>query len=170
MSFLELAEKRFSCRKFSDRPVEEDKLQQIVKAASLAPTAANRQPVKVWLLKSEEALAKVSETTAFTFGCKAVFAVGGKKEDGWVRKYDERPFADVDASIVAAHMMLAVEDLGLGTTWVGHFEVNRLKELFPEMAPYDMVALFPVGYPAEDAEPSQNHTLRKPLNELLEVL
>ena len=123
-----------------------------------------------WLLQSEEALAKAAETTNFTFGCKAIFAIGGKKEDGWVRKYDERPFADVDASIVTTHMMLEIQDLGLGTTWVGHFEVNRLKELFPEMADYDMVALLPVGYPAPDAEPSGNHTTRKPLSELVSVL
>lgn len=77
-----------------------------------------------------------------------------------MRPFDKKNFADVDASIAATHIMLAIEDLGLGTTWVAHFDAPKLKELFPEMADYELVAIFPVGYPAEDAAPSPRHTER----------
>ena len=66
--------------------------------------------------------------------------------------------------------MLAVHDLGLGSTWVGFFDVNKVHELFPETAGYDLVALFPVGYPADDAEPSERHTLRKSEAEMVKFL
>ena len=142
MSFLDLAKKRYSCRKLSAQPVEEEKLQKILEAGNLAPTAHNNQPLHIWLLESAEAMEKVSQTTSFIFGAPVAFVVGSKADDAWVRPFDKKNFADVDASIAATHMMLAIEDLGLGTTWVAHFDAPKLKELFPEMADYELVAIF----------------------------
>ena len=84
-----------------------------------------------------------------------------------MRKYDGRNFADVDASIVGTHIMLAAHDLGLGTTWVGHFDAPAVHEAFPETEGYDLVALFPIGYPADDASPAEHHFSRKPASELV---
>ena len=64
MSFLDLAKKRYSCRKLSAQPVEEEKLQKILEAGNLAPTAHNNQPLHIWLLESAEAMEKVSQTTS----------------------------------------------------------------------------------------------------------
>ena len=88
-------------------------------------------------------------------------------DEAWTRKYDGRNFADVDASIVGTHIMLAAHDLGLGTTWVGHFDAPAVKEAFPETAGYDLVALFPIGYPAADAAPSAAHLEHKSAEELV---
>ena len=140
--------------------MEEEKLQKILEAGNLAPTAVNKQPFHIWVLKSEEAMQKVSQTTSFIFGAPVALVVGSKAEGAFVRSFDKKNFADVDASIVATHMMLEIEALGLGTTWVGHFNAPKLKELFPEMADYELVAIFPVGYPAEDAKPSARHAER----------
>lgn len=112
MSFLDLAKKRYSCRKLSAQPVEEEKLQKILEAGNLAPTAHNNQPLHIWLLESAEAMGKVSQTTSFIFGAPVAFVVGSKADDAWVRPFDKKNFADVDASIAATHMMLAIEDLG----------------------------------------------------------
>ena len=68
MNFLELVKARYSCRKMSDKPVEKEKLNQIIEAAIAAPTAKNLQPFKIWVLKSDEAMEKVKQTTHFTFG------------------------------------------------------------------------------------------------------
>ena len=87
-----------------------------------------------------------------------------------MRPSDNRNFADVDATIVATHIVLAVEAEGLGTTWVGYFDEPKVKELFPEMKDYDLVALFPIGYPAEDAMPADRHYLRKSMTEMVSVL
>ena len=99
-----------------------------------------------------------------------IFAVGGKVDEAWVRKYDGKNFVDVDASVVATHMMLEIHDLGLGTTWVGSFDEDKLKEFFPALNGYNIVALFPTGYPAENARPSRLHTDRKEKDAVVEIL
>ncbi len=117
MDFLELAKERYSCRQLSDKKVEKEKLDLIIEAGRLAPTATNAQPYKIWVLESEEAIKKLAEVNRYMFGAEVFFVVGAKAEEGWVRKSDEHSFAEIDASIVATHMMLEVTALGLGTTW-----------------------------------------------------
>jgi len=170
MDFLELARERYSCRKFSDRMVEEEKINKIIQAALLAPTAVNKQPVRIWVLKSKEALEKAAETTRYTFGAPMMLAVGGVPEEAWHRGFDGKCFADVDASIVASHIMLEIHQLGLGTTWVGHFDEDKLKERFPQMKDSSIVALFPLGYPADDAVPSERHYVSKAAEDIVSVL
>ncbi|MBR5285043.1 MAG: nitroreductase family protein [Clostridia bacterium] len=157
MDFLNLAKDRYSVRKLSDKPVEPEKIEAILQAGLAAPTACNNQPYKIWVIRSPAAVEKMAEFTPFTFGAKVILAVGSKAEEGWVRKYDQKNFADVDAAIVATHLMMAIHDLGLGSTWIGHFKAPELKAAFPEMQDYEMIALFPIGYPAEDAEPAKGH-------------
>lgn len=166
MEFLELAKKRYSCRKLQGKPVEEEKIRQILEAGNLAPTAVNKQPVHIWTLRTPEAMEKLGQTTHFVFGAPVAIVIGSKADEAWVRSFDEKNFAEVDAAIVATHMMLAVEDLGLGTTWVGHFDAPKLKELFPEMADYALNCVLPIGYPAEDAAPASRHAERKGIDAL----
>ena len=105
-----------------------------------------------------------------TFGAGVFLVVGGSADDAWVRQYDGRNFADVDASIVATYIMLAIHNEGLRSTWVGHFDAPKLKEAFPQMADYDLIAIFPVGYATEKGVPSPRHTQRKAAAEIVEVL
>ena len=67
-------------------------------------------------------------------------------------------------------MMLKIHDLGLGSTWVGAFDAPKVKELFPEMADYELVAIFPVGYLASDAKPSPRHELRREISDFVDEL
>ena len=168
--FLQLARDRYSCRAFSDAPVEAEKIQTLVDAAVAAPTAVDKQPWHLWVVESPEAVERISALTRFNFGAKVILALGAAADEAWVRKYDGRNFADVDASIVGTHIMLAAHDLGLGTTWVGHFDAPAVKEAFPEMADYDLVAHFPLGYPAEGDEPAAKHFERKPVEEVVSRL
>lgn len=89
-----------------------------------------------------------------------------------MREYDDRNFADVDASIVGTRIMLVAADLGVGTTWVDHFDAPAVKEAFPQTAGYDLVALFPLGYPAEGESggPSPRHAERCAADELVSRL
>lgn len=168
MSFLELAKERYSCRKFSNRLVEPEKLEQILQAGMAAPTAKNFQPVHLWVLSSKESMEKVNQVTRCIYGASTVIAVGCKAEEAYVRD-DGKNYADVDASIVATHIMMEAQDLGLNTTWVGWFDAPKLHELFPEMEGYDVVALFPVGYASDDTagQPSPRHSERKTREELV---
>ena len=165
MSFLELAKARYSCRKLTDAAIEPEKIERILQATLAAPTAKNIQPYKIWAIKSAEAFDKLKQATHFTFGSSLAFVIGAKVEEAFVRPFDGKNFADIDAAIVATHMMLAIQDEGLGTTWVGYFDVPKMKELFPEMQDYELVAIFPVGYPAEDAKPSNRHEDRRSISE-----
>ena len=170
MDFLKLAHERYSCRKLSTKPVEQEKIDKIIEAGMIAPTAINAQPFKIWLIKSPQEVSKVAQTTPFTFGASVVLAVGAKNEGAYVRNFDGKNFAEIDASIVATQIMLEIHDLGLGSTWVGHFDPAKLRELFPPMKGYEIVALFPIGYPADDAKPSDRHEASKSVEELVEVL
>lgn len=172
MNFNELSSQRYSCRKFSDRPVGEETIKEILRAACLAPTAVNKQPFHLWVLSSEDALQKAGQTTRFTFGAKVIIVVGSKAGEAWVRRYDGKNFAEVDAAIVATHIMMQVADLGLATTWVGSFDAPKMRVLFPEMEGYELNALFPIGYAAEEpaGEPSAHHSQRKTPEELVTVL
>ena len=170
--YSELVKARYSCRKFSDKPVEEEKLRAILDAGISAPTAKNAQPVKIWVIKSESALEKIKSCAPFPWmkNAPVVIAVGGTEDGAFVRPSDNRNFEDVDAVIVATHIMLAIHDEGLGSTWVGYFDAPKVKELFPEMKAYDLVALFPIGYTADDAMPADRHYVRKSFDEIVSVL
>ena len=170
MEFNELIRDRFSCRALSDKEIPHDVLGRIFEAARLAPTAVNKQPFKIWAVESPSARAKIAETTNYTFGAGVFLVVGGKADEAWVRQYDERNFADVDASIIAAYIMLAIHNEGLRSTWVGHFDAEKLKGFFPQMADYDLIAVFPIGYPTEKGTPSPRHAQRKSVMEIVEVL
>ena len=165
--FLELARSRYSCRAFTDEPVEDEKIEVLVEAAIAAPTAVDKQPWRLWVVQSPEAVERLSSLTRFSFGARTILMLGARADEAWVRKYDGRNFADVDASIVGTRIMLAAHDLGLGTTWVGHFDAPAVAEAFPETVGYDLVALFPLGYPAPEGGPAPKHFERRPAAELV---
>lgn len=170
MDFLTLAKTRFSCRKFSDRPVEQSLLDKILEAAIAAPTATNTQGFKIWLLSSPEAKAKLYSVTNYSFSAKNFLLLGAQQGASWVRSFDRKDFSDIDAAIVGTHILLEIADLGLASTWVGCFDAPKLKTLYPQMENYELIALFPFGYAAEDAVPAEKHYRRKPKKELVEIL
>ena len=170
MDFLELAKERYSCRKMNEKSVEKEKIEKILQAGILAPTATNAQPYKIWVVESEDAKKRLAEANRYIFGAEIFFIVGAKKDAAWVRKFDNHNFAEIDASIVATHMMLEITDLGLATTWVGHFDEPKLKEVMPELKDYELIAIFPVGYPAEDALPNERHNIRRNVEEAVAYL
>ena len=158
--FLQLASDRYSVRKFADKEVEQEKIDKIIEAGIKAPTACNLQPFKIWIAQSAEAKNKINKANPFPFVHQApvLIVVGANHKEGWVRRFDNKSFADIDASIVATHIMLAIHDLGLGTTWIGHFDDKILKQEFEEMKDYNLIAIFPVGYIADDCVPAKGHT------------
>ena len=160
MTFLQFAKERYSCRSLKDQPVEKESIDMIIKAGMMAPTACNYQPAKIFVLESADALAKAKQLCrqSFISPCPVIFVIGADESRGWVRDYDGKNFAEVDASIIATHMMLEIHDLGLATTWIGHFDPAAFQETFPAMQGYSLIALFAVGYPADDAVPSPLHS------------
>lgn len=169
MDFLELAKSRYSCRKFSNKPVEQEKIDKIIEAAIAAPTAANLQPFKIWQL-NKDSINKMSKATPFTFSVSAMLVVGANKSRAYNRNFDGKNFAEIDATIVATHIMMEIQDLGLATTWIGHFDPVILNKEFPEMEKYEVVAIFPIGYAADDAKISELHYNTRSKEELFTKL
>ena len=170
MNFEKLSAERYSLRKFSDRPVEQEKLDLILEAGRNAPTAHNLQPQRIFVIRTPEMLEKADGCTAAHFHPPVILVVAYDPESAWKRETDGKNHGEIDAAIAATQMMLQAADLGLGTTYVGMFEPEKLISAFPEMAGLTPIALLPLGYPAETAHPSRLHADRKPMEELVRYL
>lgn len=155
MSFADLTLERYSCRKYEKRAVESEKLDAILEAGRLAPTACNNHPVRVLPCTTPELLEKAAACQprfahdGSVFGAPVVLLVCGVDEDAWVRPYDQMNAAPIDTAIVCDQMMMQATELGLGTCWVCHFKPEIAREQFdlPEgVHPYHMLT---VGYAAD---------------------
>ena len=164
MDFLTLANERYSVRKFSERTIEKEKLDLVLKAGQLAPTAANFQPQRILVINGETALAKLKECTRYHFNAPAALLVCYDKTASWQRSFDDKTSGDVDASIIATHMMLEATDIGLGSTWVMYFDPEKMKETYNIPDSFVPVALLVIGYPADDAAPSKMHEQRNAID------
>ena len=129
MDFMTIAKQRCSVRSYTDRQVEQEKLEKILEAAHVAPTAANLQPVRLIAVQSEEGLAKVGKA-ADIYGAPLAIIVCADHDKAWVRPFDRKQTGDIDASILTDHMMLQATELGLGTVWVCYFKPDVLSEQF----------------------------------------
>ncbi len=170
MNFQELSHQRYSLRKFSAQAVEPEKLNLVLQAAQSAPTAHNLQPQRVFVLQSEQALQKVNECTPCHFGAPMVLVVAYDAAEAWKREEDGKNHGEIDAALATMQMMLQAAELGLGTTYVGMFDAQKLLAAFPEMQGLTPIALLPLGYPAEGAHPARLHAQRKSLSETVQVL
>jgi len=170
MDFIQLAEERFSVRKFSDRKVEKEKLDVILRAGQVAPTACNYQPQRIYVIQSEEALAKLQKCKTFRFGETLAILVCVDTNACWKRSYDGKSSGDIDAAIVTTHMMLAAQEVGIGTTWVMHFNPEAIKTEFNLPIFEEPVSLLVMGYASPDAKPSAFHTQKKDLSETVTIL
>lgn len=163
MDFLELARERYSVRKFAGKEVEREKLNAVLEAGRLAPTACNYQPQRVLVLESEDALGKLRDCTPYHFSAPLALLVCYDNTVSWKRSYDGKDMGEVDASIVATQMMLEATALGLGTTWVGHFDPQKVRSAFALPENVIPVAILPMGYPHGTSAPSRLHGERLPL-------
>nr|WP_325196933.1 nitroreductase family protein [uncultured Oscillibacter sp.] len=170
MDFEKLSAERYSLRKFSDRPVEQEKLDLILEAGRNAPTAHNLQPQRIFVIRTPETLEKADGCTAAHFHPPVILVVAYDPESAWKRETDGKNHGEIDAAIAATQMMLQAADLGLGTTYVGMFEPEKLLAAFPEMEGLCPIAMLPLGYPAEGAHPARLHAQRKPMEELVRYL
>lgn len=165
MNFLNLAAERYSVRKFNDKAVEKEKIDKIIEAGHIAPTGCNYQPQKILVINNEETLKKLKECTRCHFDAPLAMLICYSKDECWTRPYDGSQSGIVDASIVTTHMMLEAWELGIGSTWVMHFNPFKMREEFAIPENIEPVALLVMGYPATDAEPNERHSIYRPTDE-----
>jgi len=168
MQFLDLAKQRYSVRKYENRPIEDDKLNMILEAGRVAPTAANLQPNVFLVLKDKEAMEKLS-LACNPHGAPAAIVACADKNTAWVRPFDSHSMVDVDATIACDHMMLCAQDLGLSTCWITYFDPVILRKEFNIPQNLIPVNILVLGYGADKPQSPDRHTAtRKPLSQYIQ--
>ena len=170
MEFREVISKRYSCKKYSDRQVEQEKLTAILEAGRLAPTAKNLQEQHIYVLRSEEMLAKIDAVTPCRFGAPTVLVVAFDKDNVFTYPGGRKQSGTEDATIVASHMILAAADQGVDSCWINFFDPDRLAAELNLPENEDILMLMDLGYAAPGAGPLAGHGNRKPLDETVTYL
>ncbi|MDP2896049.1 MAG: nitroreductase family protein [bacterium] len=164
MELDRLIRERYSVRAYLDKPVEKEKLNRVLEAAILAPTAANRQAFRILVVSTaarRDELKRIYPKDWFT-QAPYIMCVCFLSRECWTRK-DGKTFGDVDAAIVMDHLILAAANEGLGTCWVAAFDPKAAREVLKLPGDVEPVVFTPLGYPADKAGPKK----RKPLDELV---
>ena len=171
---LQAMKERRSVRAYQDKPVPRDAIERICEAGTYAPTGMGLQSPIILAVTNRQLRDRLSAMNARImgrdadpfYGAPVVLVVCYDEYAAWVRTgIDEKNHGEIDAAIATTQIMLQAADLGLGTTYVGVFDPERLRQELPELAGRTPIALLPVGYPAEGAHPNKLHTQRKPLEE-----
>ena len=166
MAFIDLCKERYSVRQYDARPVEDEKLTLILEAGRLAPTACNYQPQRIFVIKSEEARAKLAEQTRMTYGAPVCLLVCYDKTESW--KNTQKTFGEdydggeMDACIVGTLMMNMATELGLGTLWARGFNAQTIHDAFDLPENIVVSFLLDIGYPASNSV--NRHSSRKELS------
>ena len=167
MEFKEVVKSRYSCKKYSARQVEPEKLQAILEAGRLAPTAKNLQEQHVYVLQSADALAKIDAVTPCRYGAPTVLVVAFDSSNVFTYPGGKRDSGAEDSAIVATHMILAAADEGIDSCWVNFFDPEKLAEILGLPENEEVLMVMDLGYAAEGAGPLPNHTIRKALEETI---
>ncbi len=167
MEYAQLIRARYSVRSYRPDPVEADKLDRVLEAAQLAPTACNRQPFRFLVIPTAGREAELGRIYARPWFVQAplLIAVCALPSESWVRR-DGKIYTDVDATIAMDHLILAATDEGLGTCWVAAFDPAAAREVLRLEPGWEPLVFTPLGYAADSSRPKQ----RRPLTELVKKI
>ena len=165
MEFKEVIKNRYSCKKFSNTQVEKEKLTAILEAGRLAPTAKNIQEQHIYVLQSEDSLAKIDSVTPCRYGAPTVLVVAFDKNLVFTYPGDKRDSGVEDATIVATHLILAAADEGVDSCWINYFDPDKLAQVLGLPENEEVLMILDLGYAAEGTGPLANHENRKALDE-----
>ncbi len=146
---MSLAEKRRSVRSYLDSPVEREKIDYVLRAACLAPSACNNQPWEFIVIAGEYShseLAAIYDRPWF-ISAPVIIAACCDRTVSWRRK-DGRDFGDIDVAIALDHLTLAAAEQGLGTCWIGAFDSREAGSLLRLPSTVEPIAFTPLGYPS----------------------
>ena len=168
MEFNDVIRKRKATRKFSDRKLSQEDIEKILEAGRLAPTAKNFQPQFIYVVISEEGLEKIDKITPCRYNAQCCLLVCSDKEIAFHK--DEYSTYEVDATIVATHMILEATNLNIDSTWIEAFDKNEAKSVFELNANLEPVCIINLGYKTDDCPENQMHNQRKNLNEVVKYI
>lgn len=163
MDTLKAIKERRSIRNYQDKPIEAEKLQAVLEAARLAPSARNAQQWKFIVVQDKKQREKMAAATRYKFIADAPVLIAGVSLDPKGLMRCGVPTYAVDLAIAMTNITLAAQALGLGTCWIGGFDQEAAKEVLKVPDKYKIVELMPLGYPAENP-PARD---RKSLSEII---
>ncbi len=170
MEFKDVVNKRFSCKKYSGKPIEPEKLEAILMAGRRAPTAKNLQEQHIYVAQSAEVMAKIDKATPCRYGAPVVLVVAYDKNNVFTYPGGKYDSGAEDATIVATHLMLAAADEGIDSCWLNFFDPDLLAADLGLPENEEIVMLLDLGYAAEGAGPLTNNAKRKPLEETVSYI
>ena len=170
MEFQKVIADRYSCKKYSDRPIEAEKLNTILEAGRLAPTAKNLQEQRVYVLQTPETLAKIDSVTPCRYGAPTVLVVAFNRNNVFTYPGGKRDSGVEDAAIVATHMILAAADQGVDSCWLNFLDPDKTAQVLGLPENEEVLMVMDLGYAAPGAGPLANHSSRKPLSETVSYL
>ncbi len=165
MEFKNLISERYSVRQFRKEHLMQEDIDQILDAGHKAPTGCNYQPQRILVLNTDQGMEKLYRCTKCHFNAPTAMLICYNVDESWTRPYDKALSAPVDAVIVATHMMLAAQDVGVGCCWVMHFDPSAMRETFHIPNNIEPAALLVLGYPAMEAKPHELHSRFRPMKE-----
>ena len=166
MDFEEIIRKRTAVRSFKNEKVNKELINKILDAGRVAPTAKNQQPQKIYVIETEESLSKINDASPCIYGAQTVLLVCSDRNIAF-NKGDYSTY-EMDACIVATHMMLEATNIGVDNIWVEMFDSNKIKESFNIKE--EPICLIPIGYKTEDCPKNPMHEIRKALSETVEFI
>lgn len=170
MDFMETVKNRYSCKKFDGRPVPQDKLDAILEAGRLAPTAKNLQEQHIYVAQTPQALAKIDGVTPCRYGASTVLVVAFDRNNVFTYPGEQRDSGVEDASIVATHLMLAATNAAVDSCWINFFDPEAAAKTLGLPENEEVLMLLDLGHAAEDGKPLPNHSSRKALTETVSYL
>ena len=170
MDFKDVVRDRYSCKSYDGRKVEPQKLEAILEAGRLAPTAKNLQEQHIYVVQSDEGLAKIDNCTPCRYNAGTCLIVAFDKNNVYTYPNSIRESGIEDAAIVATHLMLAAENEGIDSCWLNCIDIDKVKEEFNLPDNEEVLMILDLGYAAEGAGPLANHNSRKPLSETVSYL
>ena len=170
MEFTNVIEDRYSCKNFGARKVEAAQLEAILAAGRVAPTAKNFQEQHIYVIRSEEGLAKIDAVTPCRYGATTCVVVAFDRNNVFTYPGGKRDSGVEDVTIVATHMLLAAANAGVDSCWINFFDPDKLAAELGLPENEEILMILDLGYAAEGAGPLPNHGLRKPLAETVKYL
>lgn len=170
MEFTEVIKNRYACKGFNGQQISKEQLSSILEAGRVAPTAKNFQEQRIYVVQSEEGLAKIDNATPCRYSAATVLVVAFDKSNMFTYPGGKHTSGAEDAAIVATHLMLAATAAGVDNCWVNFFDPEQLaKDLgLPETE--EILLLLDLGFAAEGVGPLANHGKRKALSETVKYL
>ncbi len=158
MDLYQAIKKRYSCRSYSSKPIEPEKLEKILEAARLAPSAKNLQDWRFVIVTDEEKRKQVAiAANEQMFIATAPAIIVGCSNTDYMMRCNQK-ISSIDVAIAMEHISLAATAEGLATCWIGSFFPEKVKKVLDIPKEIEIVELMPIGYSAdkETQRPREN--------------